>query len=110
MKFGIAKCAIFVLKRDKMAQSKEIRLTKDTTIRAMVEIEGCKYLGVLKVDNMLHDQTMEKPGKRTFKIVARSKLKAGNLIQAINTWEVLLFRYARGILEWTKQELRDLGT
>ena len=31
-----------------------------------------------------------------------------NLIQAINTWAVSFIRYAGGIIEWTKQELKEL--
>ena len=60
---------------------------------------------------MLHDQMKDKIGKdylRRVRRVAHSKLNGGNLIQAINTWAVSLVRYAGGIIEWTKQELRDL--
>ena len=77
----------------------------------MGESEGYKYLGVFKADVMLHDQMKDKIGKeylRRVKRAAHSKLSGGNLIQAINTWAVSLVRYAGGMIEWTKQELRDL--
>ena len=60
---------------------------------------------------MLHRQTKEKIKKeylRRVRKVAQSKLNGGNLIQAINTWAVSLIRYAGGIIEWTKQELKEL--
>ena len=111
MKFGIEKCAVLVIKRGKLAQTEGITLPDDTTIRAMEESEGYKYLGVLEASDMLHNQMKDKIRKeylRRVKKVARSKLNGGNLIQAINTWAVSLVRYAGGILEWRKQELRDL--
>ena len=77
----------------------------------MGESEGYKYLGVLVAGGMLHDQMKDKIGKeylRRDKRAAHSKLSGGNLKQAINTWAVSLVRYVGGIIEWTKQELRDL--
>ena len=88
MKFGIEKCAVLVIKRGKLAQTEGITLPDDTTIRAMEESEGYKYLGVLEASDMLHDQMKHKIRKeylRRVKKVARSKLNGGNLIQAINT-------------------------
>ena len=48
MKFGIEKCAVLVMKRGRLAQSEGIRLPDETTIRAMREGEGYKYLGGLR--------------------------------------------------------------
>ena len=36
------------------------------------------------------------------------KIKWGNMIKAINMWAVSLIRYAGGIIEWMKQELKEL--
>ena len=44
MKFGIEKCAVLVLKRSKLVQSEGITLPDDSTIRAIEECEGYKYL------------------------------------------------------------------
>ena len=63
MKFGIEKCAVLVLKRGRLAQSEGIRLPDETTMRAMRESEGYKYLGVLEADGMLHDTMKKKIGK-----------------------------------------------
>ena len=37
-----------------------------------------------------------------------SKLNAGNVIKAINSWAVSLLRYSGGIVNWTKSELAEL--
>ena len=111
MKFGIEKCAVLILKRGKVTQSEGITLPDDTKIRSLKEGEGYKYLGVLEADTMLHRQMKEKIKKeylRRVRKVAQSKLNGGNLIRAINTWAVSLIRYAGGIIEWTKQELKEL--
>ena len=41
-------------------------------------------------------------------MLAKSKLNAGNLVQGINAWAVGVFRYSAGILEWTKEELKEM--
>ena len=105
MKFGIEKCAVLIIKKGKMTQSEGITLPDDTNIRSLKEGEGYKYLGVLEADVVLHKQMKEKIKKDA---PAQSKLDGGNLIQAINTWAVSLIRYAGGIIEWTKQELKEL--
>ena len=91
MKFGIEKCAVLIIKRGKMTQSKGITLPDDTNIRSLKEGEGYKYLGVLEADVMLLRQMKEKTKKeylRRVRKVAQTKLNGGNLIQAINTWAV----------------------
>ena len=87
-KFGIEKCAVLVLGRGRLAQSGGIRLPDETTIIAMRESEGYKFLGVLEAGGMLHDKMKKKIAKeylRWVRKVAQSKLKGGNLRRAINT-------------------------
>ena len=94
-----------------MTESEGITLPDDTNIRSLKKGEGYKYLGVMEADVMLHRQMKEKVKKehlQRVRKVAQSKLYRGNLIQAINTWAVSLIRYAGGIIEWTKQELKEL--
>ena len=113
MQFGIEKCAVLVLKRGKVVESSGIQLPDDNEIKALKECEGYKYLGVIEVDEMLHSQIKEKVSKEYLKRVrklGKSKLNGRNLIQSINTWAVSLIRYAGGIINWTKKELRDLVT
>ena len=113
MHFGIEKCAVLVLKRGKLVESDGIQLPDDNEIKAPKECEGYKYLGVFEADEMLHSQMKEKVSKEYLKRVrklGKSKLNGRNLIQGINTWAVSLIRYAGGIINWTKKELRDLDT
>ena len=45
---------------------------------------------------------------RRVKKILRSKLNAGNIIQAINSRAVSLIRYGAGIIDWRKDELKDI--
>ena len=42
------------------------------------------------------------------KLLARSKLYAGNLIIRINAWAVGVVRYSAGILDWTSGDIKKL--
>ena len=53
-------------------------------------------------------EKIKKEYLRRVRKVAQSKLNGGNFIQAINTWAVSLIRYPGGIIEWMKQELKEL--
>ena len=113
MQFGIEKCAVLVLKRGKLVESDGIQLPDDNEIKSLKEGEGYKYLGVIEADEMLHCQMKEKVSKeylRHVRKLRKSKLNGRNLIQGINAWAVSLVRYAGGIINWTKKELRDLDT
>ena len=77
-----------VLKRGRLGHSEGITLPDKTTIRAIKESEGYKYLGVLEGDGMPHDMMKKKIGKKYLRRVtkvAQSNLNGGNLISAINT-------------------------
>src|SRR6185436_7886221 len=45
--------------------------------------------------------------KRVRKIL-KSKLNAGNTIQAINSWAIPVIRYTAGVIDWTRLELDEL--
>ena len=51
---------------------------------------------------------MKKEYTRRVKKVLASKLKGGNVIEAINTWVVSLLRCNSGVINWTKNELANL--
>ena len=42
-------------------------------------------------------------------LVFKSKLNGKNKITVINAWEVFVFRYGAGILQWKESELKDVG-
>ncbi|GAB1602755.1 hypothetical protein Ahia01_000555500, partial [Argonauta hians] len=45
---------------------------------------------------------------RRVKCVAKSRLYAGNLIQAVNAWAVSVVRYSAGVIEWSDRELKAM--
>ena len=70
-----------------------------------------KYLGVLEADDIMHDEvkrSMKKEYIRRVKKVLSSKLKAGNVTKAINSWAASLLRYSGRIVNWKKSELAEL--
>ena len=110
MTFGIKKCATLVLKRGKLSSSEEIYLGNKEII-GEVGNDGCKYLGIAERDDLCHEQVKESTRNEYFKrltSLCRSKLKSGNLFQAINTWAVPLLRYKAGIINWNKEEMEDM--
>ena len=76
-------------------------------LEMMLKVEG---LGVLDANDILHDEmkrSMKKEYIRRVKKTLSSKLKAGNVIKAINSWVVSLLRSSGGIANWTKSELAE---
>ena len=57
--------------------------------------EGCKYLGILKGDDICQEKMKEKVQKEYYKrvrAVLKSKLNDGNVINANNVWSVATVR------------------
>ena len=105
MDFGIEKCAMIVMKRGKLDKSEGIRLPNGRIIRSIGDDgEGYKYWGVLEAD----DISMKKEYIRRVKKTLSSKLNAGNVVKAINSWAVSLLRYSGGNVNWTTSELAEL--
>eukprot|EP00112_Aurelia_sp_Birch-Aquarium-sp1_P003300 Seg1367.7 transcript_id=Seg1367.7/GoldUCD/mRNA.D3Y31 product="Retrovirus-related Pol polyprotein from type-1 retrotransposable element R2" pseudo=true protein_id=Seg1367.7/GoldUCD/D3Y31 len=110
MVFGIAKCPVLNLKRGKLVTCDGIELQAGDKIESVDE-RGYRYLGVLKVDQVLHGEMKERIRALYYdrlKKLLKSKLNAGNLIKAINTWAVASVRYSAAIVDWTKEELRQM--
>ena len=51
---------------------------------------------------------IEKEYLRRVKLLARSKLHAGNLVRGINAWAIGVIRYTAGILDWTEDDLKKM--
>ena len=86
MNFGIEKCAVMIMKRGKLIRSEGIKLPDRRNIRSIGEEgDGYKYLGVLEVDDIMHEvmKTNMKEYTRRVKKTLTSKLKSGNVIKAI---------------------------
>ena len=112
MEFGLDKCAVLVMKNGAKVKCDGIEIPDGQTIKEVDE-GGYKYLGVLEGAGILTKEMKEMVRNeylRRVKLVARSRLYAGNLIKAVNTWAVSVVRYTAGVLEWTKKELKALDT
>ena len=112
MQFGVDNCAITVMKRGKLDSSyNDIIFENQDTIRSRDEKNCYKYLGVLEVDNIKHQQIksqLEKKYVKGLRKILKSKLNSGKLVTSINTWAVSLVRYRAGVIEWTQQELENI--
>ena len=97
---------MMVMKRGNLDRSERIRLPDGRIIRTIGDdVEGYKYLGILEADDIMHDEvkrSMKTEYIRRVKKKFSSKLNAGNVIKAINSWAVSLLRYSGGIVNWTK--------
>ena len=104
MEFGMDKCAVLGIKN-----GKRVECTGD--VMKDVDEDGYKYLGVLQNEVQMNREMKEKIEKeylRRVKLLARSKLYAGNLIRGINAWAIGVVQYTAGILDWTESELKRL--
>ena len=111
MEFGIQKCAMVELKRGKMIQSNGIDLPEGQKLKSLEEGEGYRYLGILesdKVKSVEMKDILRKEYYHRVRKILRSSLNAGNTIQAINSRAVSLIRYGAGIIEWTKEDTRQM--
>ena len=100
---------MMVMKRGKLDRSERIRLPNGGIIRSIEDdVEGYKCLGVL--DDIMRDEVKRsvKEYIRRVKKTLSSKLNAGNVIKAINSWAASLLRYNGRDCNWTKRELAEL--
>ena len=99
------------LKRSKMIQSNGIDLPEGQNLKSLEEGEGYRYLGILesdKVKSVEMKDILRKEYYHRVRKILRSSLNAGNTIQAINSRAVFLIRYGAGIIEWTKEDTRQM--
>ena len=112
MQFGMDKCAVLGIKKGKRVECSGVELPSGDMMNE-VDDEGYKYLGVLQDAVAKNREMKDKVGKeylRRVKLLSKSKLYAGNLVNGINAWAVGVIRYSAGILDWTCNELRKLDT
>ena len=57
MQFGLEKCALMTMKRGKRVHSNGIALPDGAQMKALGEEESYQYLGVLKSDHVLHEES-----------------------------------------------------
>ena len=102
-----------VTERSKVDKFEGIRLPDGRIIQIIGDdVEGYKYLGVLRAYDIMHDEVQNSMKKKKYigrvKKTLSSKLNAGNVINAVNSWAVSLLRYSGGTANWTKSELAEL--
>ena len=110
MEFGVKKCGVAIMEREKLVESEGINLGNGESINA-IDLEGYKYLGILGADKIKENEMKEMVSKeylRCTKLIMRSKLNGRNKIMAVNIWAVSLMRYGAGILGWNTNELQKL--
>ena len=110
MEFGMDKCAVLGIKHGKRVECEGVMLPSGDLMKE-VEEDGYKYLGVLQNEVQMNKEMKEKIEKeylRRVKLLARSKLYAGNLIRGINAWAIGVVRYTAGILDWTEDDLKRM--
>ena len=99
------------MKRGKLSDNDGLDLPEGQKIKSLQDEEAYKYLGVLENDKIKSTEMKDILRQEYFhrvKEILRSKLNAGNIIQAINSRAVSLIRYGAGIIDWRKDELKDI--
>ena len=111
MKFGEAKCAyvyIFRGKRKTLGQSIKIN---NLTVQELKDETLYTYLGqdeAVGYNGPLNKDRVRKEYKMRVRKIWRSELYGGNKAVAHNTFAVPVITLTVGILDWTKEEIRQL--
>ena len=107
MQFGFDKFAVLKMKRGQQIHCEGMDLADGVVIEQADE-EGYKYLGILGRDDICQQKIKEKVQKEYYKlvrVVLKSKLNGGNVINAINKQAVAMVRYGAYIINWNKEDL-----
>ena len=110
MEFGIEKCAVVKIERGMKKHCQGIVLPSGEVMKE-VDDNGYRYLGVLEGAGIMNKEMKKKVKEeylRRVKLVAKSRLYAGNLIKDVNAWAVSVVRYSAGVLDWTEKELKAM--
>ena len=87
MEFGVSKCSHVTVKAEKRESAGGMELSSGEVIPELESGKGCKYLGILQVDHIMHTEMKYKIKKEYYRRVRQlttSKLNDGNTIRAIN--------------------------
>ena len=110
MGFGIDKCGVLAIRRSKESECNGIRIGSGEVI-GEVDDDDYKYLGIMERSDICQKQMKRSVKIEYFKRVRsalKSKLKAGNVVQAINIWAVPTVQYGARIIQWTREELQQM--
>ena len=109
LKFGIDKCDVLAMKRGKEVECNGIELQNGEEISQIGE-ERCKHLGVLEKRDICQEmkENIRKEYFKKLRATLKSKLNAKHVSQATNTWVVPTIRYSADIIEWTKEDVKEM--
>ena len=111
MMFGISKCAILVLKREKKVEEGGIQMPGGIAIGDLGDGDY-KYPGVLKPDKNKMEEMKLKVRQdyyRGVRKVLELNLNGGNTVKDINSWAFAAVRYSTGIVDWTADKLKTMN-
>lgn len=111
MSFGLEKCATVSVRRGKMAEEENIKLSDGREITNLGIEERYKYLGIQQTYEMRQKENkdeIEKELLRRVQIILKSELTAKNKMVAINIWAVPSFTYTAGVISWSKTDLERI--
>ena len=97
MEFGIEKCVMLVMQKEKIVKSVGIEFPDGKVIESLQEGGSYKYLGILEAEKFLEEKMkliVSKEYIRRLRKVLKSKLNGGNLVRGVNTWAVSLLTYS----------------
>ena len=109
MEFGISKCSHVTTKARKLVSIDGMELLSGEVIPELEPDIGCKYLGILEAEDIMHTKMKDKIKKEYYRRVRQltsSKPNSGNTIRPIKLRAASLVRYSAGILKWTKDKLK----
>ena len=98
------------MKSGKMVNTPGCKLPNESTIKGLNLDDNYKYLGILEADDIKHEEMKNNIKKEYFnsRRILKSKLNAGNIVTAMNTWAISLMRYGADIVKWNKEELQTM--
>ena len=111
MEFGLEKCAMLVMEKEKIVESVGTELPNGKVNKSLQDGESYKYLGILEADKFLEEKMKLNLSKKYIKgsrKVLNSKLNGGNLVHGVNAWAVSLLRYSAAFVSSRKSELQAI--
>ncbi|XP_044751720.1 uncharacterized protein LOC123311715 [Coccinella septempunctata] len=107
MSFGLQKCAVIEVKRGKMVEGGNIRISDGREIAELSFGERYKYLGIQQTYEIKQRENKEGAKNELMRRV-RTQLSAKNKIEALNIWAIPSFTYTAGVLTWSKTDLQQM--
>ena len=112
MSFGEDKCAYIKIEKGKQKLLGKPLIINEVKIQELSEEKTYKYLGLdesVLFDASLNKENISKEYIRRIRKIWSSELNSFNKILATNAFAVPIVTYSFGILDWTKEDLKQLN-